>query len=81
MIYTKDTIIGDVTTYESYEGTPEEILQLINGMPQELKGGEVEEGFNIGKDLSVEINSERISEVTGKVSRELVDGMNKSLQN
>lgn len=79
-MYTKDIIIGDVTTYETYEGTPEEILQLINGMPQELKGGELRKGFSIGKDLSVEISSEGISEVAEKVSRELVDGMNKSLQ-
>ncbi|HZJ98759.1 MAG TPA: hypothetical protein VFC79_02065 [Tissierellaceae bacterium] len=28
MIYTKDTIKDDVTIYESYEGTPEEIMKL-----------------------------------------------------
>lgn len=71
MEYTKDTM-QDGTIYERFEGTPEEILQLINRMPQELKGGELGEGINIGKDPSLE----RIRELAEKVSRELVNGMN-----
>ena len=47
MTYTKDTTIGEVTTYEVFEGTPEEILQLISGMPQELKGGELGRGNEV----------------------------------
>lgn len=44
MQYSKDTIL-DGTVYEVYEGTPEEIIQLMNLMPQELKGGEIGKGI------------------------------------
>ena len=37
MTYNKDTEIGDVTTSEYYEGTPEEIAEPMNRMPRELK--------------------------------------------
>lgn len=50
MEYTKDTTVGDVTTYERYEGTPEEIARLVMLLPQELNGGELGQGFKITED-------------------------------
>ena len=46
MEYTKDTMV-DGTVYERFEGTPEEIAELVMRLPQELKGGELGEGIDI----------------------------------
>lgn len=45
MEYTKDTM-PDGTVYERFEGTPEEILEVLNGINEEGKGFEVEDWAN-----------------------------------
>lgn len=56
MTYSKDTTVGDVTTYEVYEGTPQEIIDLMNRMPQDLKDGEWLQGIDLPSDCHVHIN-------------------------
>ena len=56
MTYKKDTEIGGVTTSEYYEGTPQEIIDLMNRMPQDLKDGEWLQGETVSLPSNCHIN-------------------------
>lgn len=63
MEYRKDVTVGDTTTYEVYEGTPEEIAELMMRMPQELKVGDIGEGIEFSDVDSIAENSHEILKI------------------
>lgn len=82
MTYNKDTEIGDVTTSEYYEGTPEEIAELMNRMPQEINKGQWLNGKSVSPPTNVSIHCRADdSKDIAKIVKQLNKAISRSMSN